>query len=166
MTTDSGGRIIILEGLDLTGKTTCANAIVEHYGKRTALLHAGPPLTDVPTIEYCVPFRLAATGWTVVCDRWHLGELVWAPLFDRQPIFSPQQLPLLEKRMREYHAPIECFYLQRDMTDLQSALFQTDEPVYALGHALNAYETAMLGSTFEWHRRSMPELLRELSSWS
>jgi thymidylate kinase len=70
--------LIILEGPDGAGKTTLAEALVAKTGAE--LWHRGP-IQGSPQEEYLDPI----TGWDssthVICDRWHLGELVYGPIF-------------------------------------------------------------------------------------
>jgi thymidylate kinase len=78
--------IIILEGVDGTGKTTLAHELCDLAqqvtpGVNVTYLHAGPPDRH-PLYEYEVPLQdVHPTRDLVVCDRWHLGELVYGPLY-------------------------------------------------------------------------------------
>ena len=76
--------IIVIEGVDCTGKSTLANEIAELTradGDDVAIIHMGQPKQD-PMIEY--EFSLhgykPASGKTIICDRWHLGADVYGPL--------------------------------------------------------------------------------------
>lgn len=163
------GKIIILEGLDMTGKTSVAKAMLEKLDSHKAYLHTGPPISDVPTVEYCTPLRLAALGYTMVCDRWHLGEMVWSHIFGRRPIFTYQQLPILEKRMQQYHAPVECYYMERSLDELQAIMEMLDpekHPRYDIQAAYSWYDMAMERSTFDWRVTSYYEMIMEVQSWS
>ena len=73
--------LIVIEGADGTGKSTLANAIA-HAAGPVEVIHAGPPARH-PLIEYTSPLAgyRPAEGHTVVCDRWHLGELVYGHLY-------------------------------------------------------------------------------------
>lgn len=76
--------IIIIEGVDCTGKSTLANELAARSradGDDVTQIHMGVPEDD-PMIEY--EFSLsgyrAGTGKTIICDRWHLGADVYGPL--------------------------------------------------------------------------------------
>lgn len=76
---------VILEGVDGAGKSSLAQELYRHPTmKNCRLIHKGPPQTDHLLREY-----LAEIAWyraddpsesNVVCDRWHLGELVYPQL--------------------------------------------------------------------------------------
>lgn len=76
---------VILEGVDGAGKSSLAQELHLHPTmKNCRLIHKGPPQTDHLLSEY-----LADIAWyraddpdesNVVCDRWHLGELVYPQL--------------------------------------------------------------------------------------
>lgn len=79
--------LIVLEGADGVGKSSLARELHTHPDlPNCRLIHKGPPETDHLLREY-----LADIAWyradqpqlsNVVCDRWHLGELVY-PLLQR-----------------------------------------------------------------------------------
>lgn len=76
---------VILEGVDGAGKSSLAQELYLHpMMKNCRLIHKGPPQTNHLLREY-----LADIAWyraddpdesNVVCDRWHLGELVYPQL--------------------------------------------------------------------------------------
>ena len=66
--------LIILEGVDGTGKTTLARKLYDQYGYR--ILKRNAP-NGHPLVEYTASIE-AANGANVVCDRWHLGEAVYS----------------------------------------------------------------------------------------
>lgn len=77
--------LIIVEGTDGTGKTTLIEELrelLEQRGDEVVALHRGPP-QDHPLREYedALHDYVPGAGVHVLCDRWHLGELVYAPLY-------------------------------------------------------------------------------------
>jgi thymidylate kinase len=81
--------LIIVEGPDCARKSTLATLLDRQIRKRTrsdqvTILHAGPP-TRHPLDEYVTPLLNYRAGEEhhVVCDRWHLGELVYPAIFGR-----------------------------------------------------------------------------------
>ena len=76
--------LIIIEGVDCTGKSTLANALAERAradGDNVRLIHMGPP-KHVPIVEYELTLSgyKPGAGETIICDRWHLGADVYGPL--------------------------------------------------------------------------------------
>lgn len=72
--------LIMLEGLDRTGKTTLANAIAKRLG--APVIHKSAPTGDW-FIEYVAPLAGYQPGLDLVLDRWHWGEMVWPTVFGR-----------------------------------------------------------------------------------
>lgn len=70
--------IIILEGPDGAGKTTLANQLhlLLPYSWR---LHRGPLRRD-PFDEYEADLETWDGYTPIICDRWHLGELIYGPI--------------------------------------------------------------------------------------
>lgn len=77
--------LIVLEGPDGAGKSTLAREINDIIGRHAPveMLHAGP-LTGHPLDAYELPIASYRPGTRhIICDRWHLGEMVYPTLFDR-----------------------------------------------------------------------------------
>lgn len=82
--------LIILEGPDCAGKTTLAHEI-EHKlktmdpGATVMMLHRGPP-SGHPLDEYVAPLLgyRPGDGHHIICDRWHLGEVVYPRVIGRK----------------------------------------------------------------------------------
>jgi thymidylate kinase len=94
--------LIIVDGPDCSGKSTLVAALRDRLATRylhdeVHLLHRGPP-TGHPLDEYEVPLlTYRASGSThVVCDRWHLGELVYPDVFGRSTEFTEPVLRHVE----------------------------------------------------------------------
>lgn len=80
--------LIVIEGVDGTGKTDLAHRLRQRVGyERSRILHAGRP-TRPAVEEYETPLRDYEPGveYTYVLDRWHVGEYIWPHVFGREPI--------------------------------------------------------------------------------
>lgn len=88
--------LIILEGADGTGKTTLAGQLEDRIGAK--ILHRGPPGQDVIT-EYArdIQWYRPGQGVHVICDRWHLGELIYGPLLRGKSAFTRETFAHVEK---------------------------------------------------------------------
>lgn len=82
--------LIILEGVDRSGKSTLAKMITDllrrlHPADRVELLRAGPPMKH-PLDEYERPLfhYRPGSGHHIICDRWHIGERVYPSVFGRK----------------------------------------------------------------------------------
>lgn len=81
--------LIILEGPDASGKSTLATQLADalrdtHLGDTVNVIHKGPP-TSHPLAEYENPLFTyrPENGQHIICDRWHVGEYVYPPIFNR-----------------------------------------------------------------------------------
>jgi hypothetical protein len=79
--------LITLEGVDGSGKSTLAADLVaeiqrEYPDDEVHLLHAGPLKTD-PYTAYVEPIEdyVPNSGVHYVLDRWHVGEIIYGPLY-------------------------------------------------------------------------------------
>lgn len=89
--------LILLEGVDCAGKSTLAARIAEFVrasgGSEPIVLHKGP-MTGNAIEEYEHPLNDYWPGGNqhIICDRWHLGELVYGPLLrGRTRVSLPEQ---------------------------------------------------------------------------
>jgi hypothetical protein len=94
--------LIILEGLDRTGKSSVAQ-MFERQGFE--LIHMSAPDKAMsepgyagPTyLELMVEMLTGFAGRNVVLDRSHYGELVWPQVYGRQPLLSDEDVEYLRE---------------------------------------------------------------------
>jgi hypothetical protein len=76
--------LIIIEGVDCTGKSTLAKELVDLAAERddaVRYIHSGPPTAHpIVEYEYALSGYKPGVGVSVICDRWHLGADVYGPL--------------------------------------------------------------------------------------
>jgi thymidylate kinase len=97
--------LIVLEGCDGSGKTTLARALTEaaeRDRKKVLLLHKGPPTDDRTALqEYTEDLSFYEPALDhrhlVICDRWHLGEVVYGPVYRGGSRLSEADLSAVER---------------------------------------------------------------------
>lgn len=74
--------LLCLEGVDGSGKSTLAGQLESELKSDLDVvqLHRGPLHGD-PLQEYALSVASSATHRTIICDRWHWGELVYGPIY-------------------------------------------------------------------------------------
>jgi hypothetical protein len=154
-----GGSITLIEGVDAVGKSTYAKWLYANY-PRVALLHAGPPRHVNAFSEYVEPLKLARAGWNIVCDRWHLGELVWPAVFKRESIYSGQVTFIeVESAIQLIGVPVTAVYMHRNRDEILAELDSRLETPEGLDYATNLYELALEVSQFEWNITTLPGVI-------
>lgn len=137
--------IICLEGVDGTGKSTLASAIVKELEQRfpddqVIYKHATQIKSDVFT-EYTEPLQdyIPGGGVHYVLDRWHIGEEIYGPLYRGESKFDKASLRwtelfLASKGMRTWLLVQEHDELKKrleargeDFIDLDDILHIQDE---------------------------------------
>jgi thymidylate synthase len=134
------GDIIILEGCDKTGKSTLAHALGEKLGWR--VVASGPPTTNWPAAEYA---DVLTDPEPLILDRFHLGELVYGPLY-RQSNTSPLQLGLVETLLNARGA---FLVLLEDTVAAIQRRFHTEHETFALAADIPAI-LAKFRQVYEW----------------
>lgn len=84
--------IVILEGLDKTGKTTFANKICAKFGFK--YIKVSQPVTNNPFMEYLSLIDKLNLNENYICDRMYLGERVYGPIYRGNDLTDEQQLYL------------------------------------------------------------------------
>lgn len=89
--------VVILEGVDGSGKSTFADkieALVPH-DYEVIRAHQGPlqgPVWD----EYVVPLMAVRDDQFLIADRWHVGEMIYGPLYRGKSEVTPAEERLIE----------------------------------------------------------------------
>jgi hypothetical protein len=118
--------LIVIEGPDLTGKTTLARRIAEMIDG--TIRHSGPP-TRHPIEEY----QTALDGYDprgdqhLILDRWHVGEHVWPKVFGRKTEFDLAVARHVDMFMESRGALV--VYADRNKDLLKQELEGSNEPV-------------------------------------
>ena len=163
---DGKGAIIILEGLDGTGKSTLAARLYQMLPAPVALLHAGPPVVTTPMREYVWPLGIGASGYVVICDRWHLGERVWPGIFGRESLIPDvAMLKHIEENIGYLSTPVLPVYMNRPLDDIRTELEQRGHETEYLNDANWAYAQAMSDSSMDWHNSDLDHGVAMIGAW-
>lgn len=154
------GKIVICEGIDCTGKTTYAQRLFNTIPSRASLMHCGPPKTASPYDEYVRPLLHARQGWTIICDRWHLGEMVWPAIFGRIPLYIDlKDMNDVEDQLLSMSVEIEALYFYRRLDDVYHELQRRGEPSAYMEKAVDLYDKAVQDSHLAWKTTTLSEAL-------
>lgn len=163
---DGGGAIVIIEGLDGTGKSRLAMQLYHELPAPVVVFHAGPPLLTTAIREYVWPLGVAGSGYTVICDRWHLGEYVWPAIFERESLIPTNDaLCHVEENINYLRVPILPLFMTRPMKDIVVELQERQERVDHLHDANRAYAVAMADSSYMWRNTTLPKAPRLVKEW-
>jgi len=97
--------IIILEGVDGSGKSTLANKLAaagEKAGLNVIREHRGP-IKQTVIEEYVKPLFEIGPNDLLIADRWHVGELIYGPLYRGISLAKPH-LEAIEGLLDMLHA--------------------------------------------------------------
>lgn len=91
--------LVVLEGVDGAGKTSLVDRLTEQSSVETRTLHRAQLKRD-PEDEYITDLLGTYTPNTkelLVCDRWHLGELIYGPLYRGKSAVDSGMLMRIER---------------------------------------------------------------------
>ena len=89
--------LIILEGLDRTGKSSVAQYFQD---KGFDVVHMSAPAKGTAPDTYMgemVDLLTSLAGKDVVLDRSHYGELIWPNIYGRKPLLAPEDIDALRE---------------------------------------------------------------------
>jgi hypothetical protein len=149
--------LIILEGPDGAGKSYLRNKLAHRLvqlGESPPLqLHAGPPTTH-PLDEYESPlmgYRPSPHSplgqLHVICDRWHLGEIVYPRVFRRPTRYDPAVNAHVELFLRARGAIVVFVY--DDINVMKSRVGPGRDDFVRAGHIpalMQEYRSAIAGT--------------------
>lgn len=96
--------IVICCGCDKTGKTTLVKKLAEKYDAE--IIKTSQPQTDDAFKEYVKTICELDLDKDYVFDRFHLGEIVYGPLYRNKSDLTASKLHYLEMKLLRYNAMV------------------------------------------------------------
>lgn len=89
--------VVIIEGVDGSGKSTFADKIAALVPHDYEIVrdHKGP-LTNPVWDEYVTPLMNVRDDQFLIADRWHVGEMIYGPLYRGKSEVTPAEERLIE----------------------------------------------------------------------
>lgn len=141
------GKLVVLEGVDKTGKTTIAKLLQELFGF-IIIKHSAPLKGEDVWQSYNATLdKLDLTTHSYVLDRFNWGELVYGPIYRGKSQLTANQCLKLEHRLNELGGVVvHCKANHKDL----AKRFKTDGETFAKSKdiklLLAAYEQRKLKS--------------------
>ena len=94
--------LVLIEGVDCTGKSTLAAALAESMGDSCETRHYSAPTRSSGIGEYTDDLQDYVPGKDqhTVCDRYHWGELVYGPMYRGESILKNDGWTYVEQFLR------------------------------------------------------------------
>lgn len=144
--------LVILEGLDKTGKSTVAEGF--RAKKRFEYLHMTAPAkwhTRDSYMAEMVHLLASTVGKNVVLDRSWVGELVWPHIFDRKALLTGEDCANLFAIADCLHGEVKRVYMHDpDYIAHLNRIAQFKEPTYDFEMARKFYEAAATSLELEF----------------
>lgn len=98
--------VIIIEGIDGGGKSTLVSRIKDLIPKQydRVLWTKGVPVHDDPQLEYVDQLGWLRRNHFVVSDRYHVGELIYGPLYRGISRVAGKYFDIIEERLDQLGA--------------------------------------------------------------
>jgi thymidylate kinase len=158
--------LIVLEGVDGSGKTTLANAIRDRFDGR--VLHRSAPIVH-PLVEYTADLAeyQPGSGEVLILDRWHLSEWVYGPQYRGQTPLTWVQFQAIDEFLVSKGAIL--VYCSGSVSNVVTRLLDRGDPLgddpASLGRDQRRYEQVLAFSTLRprlEHRSNFPLTIDEI----
>lgn len=157
--------LIIIDGVDATGKTTLARALVHALGPGARYDHRGPPTAPTPLHEYedSLAAYIPGSGEHIVIDRLHYSERVWPAVFGRPSAYTSTihrhvELFLHARGALVIQAGGERLAVERRLCERGDDVLQVDR----VAEALVRFRRVFAESTLPFLRHSVEAPLRPI----
>lgn len=153
--------MIILEGIDKTGKTTLANYLSKELGF-PIIKFSEPKKGEDPYYEYCK--FLANTDLNCILDRYYLSELVYGRIKRGKSEIDKVKQKILELALQKCN--VMAVYCQNDMAFIKNK-FTEDKETYTkveeIKPILNGYTKEIDKSLLKWHNYKIGDDMQKLA---
>lgn len=143
--------LIALEGVDGSGKTSVVEKLKEN-GLIWDVLHSGPTKPDTDVLDEYVSrlmFYRPGHGLAVVLDRWHIGELIYGPLYRGESLLDQPQTHYIDMVLAKLGAA--KFVLSPSDETVRHRLGQRGEELLRVEHVERVNrEYRRLGMNLGW----------------
>lgn len=155
--------LVLLEGLDRTGKTTLAEALADVL--HAPLIHKSAPAQPDGLTEYLAPLaHFDREVESLILDRWHWGEMVWPGVYGRAPLMGPREFAYVERRLACLGAVVvlctgDLGQVWRRIAD------EPDEPLAQLEHGRSKFIAAAEVYERLYRNSILPGLRYDFTQW-
>ena len=146
--------LILLEGLDKTGKTTVAEGLRRVF--KCDYMHMSAPAKHHNRKSYIAEMlhTLALTAnKNVVVDRTWYGELVWPQVYNRQPLLTKEDVNIITAAAVALHGPdeVKMIYMHDPNQQAhQERLRKFKEPSYKYDETYSLYNVMAIDEGFQF----------------
>lgn len=142
--------LILLEGLDKSGKSTIAE-----YFKNNGYeyIHLSAPTKGISSEEYMAEMALLIAGTVnknVIFDRSFFGELLWPKVYNREPLLDNYRVTALCALCESIHDVKYIYMYDSDIEAHKARLMKFKEPSYDYEYVRNIHERVMRDYDFEF----------------
>lgn len=154
--------LIILEGLDRTGKSSVAK---DFQAKGYELIHMSAPSKELSEPGYTGPSYLdqiielvaGAANKDIVLDRSHYGELIWPQIYGREPMLNDEDIEII----REIEDSVGTTRILMNDPDVEAhwaRCVANKEPLTRAQflRARNLFER--MGTKYKFDKKTLPEI--------
>lgn len=151
--------LIVIEGLDRTGKSTVAKFFEQEHGY--TVVHLSAPSKDTSKDQYMqemVDLVSSAATQNIVLDRSHYGELVWPEVYSRQPLLSEEDIEII----REIEASVGVRRILMHDTNPEShwkRCVDNNEPLNKVQFVKARSLYAKLANTYGFETYTLPQFI-------
>lgn len=145
-------KIIQLEGIDKTGKTTLANKLKQYF-PNYKIIKGHPPKDGDDLFNMTINTMNSMNSNTVyIMDRWYLGETVYGPILRGVSLLSIQDLDTIEYYLT-CSGKVFSIYCYTDISEIKEKFISEKENfvnITDIENLIPLYQTQIKNSNLDW----------------